>query len=170
MAMAGVCRQYRLAAETWWKADHVRSQGSHQLRGGLKVLSGCGHLGGGSDRATRGVGLFRRYSKVGFSPGKQLRPKIQEAMVRSDKTVVVLSRAYEASADSPQFQYAMLNAAQDLQERAPAVSLQCADAEGQPAKCSATEALLRSYAAASSEIGIRGALQKLLERVTGKGS
>jgi len=82
----------------------------------------------------------------------------------------VLSTAYEASADSPQFQSAMLDAARDLQNRAPAVSVECIGEDGEPAECSATEALLRGYAAASGEIGIRGALQKLLERAVGSGS
>jgi hypothetical protein len=64
----------------------------------------------------------------------------------------------------------MLDAARDLQQRAPAVPLECLDSDGQPAECSATEALLRGYAATSGEIGIRGALQKLLERAVGDGS
>ncbi|MGE4608332.1 MAG: hypothetical protein AAEJ52_16450 [Myxococcota bacterium] len=93
-----------------------------------------------------------------------------QVVARLERLNQLLSRAYEVSADSPQFQTAMLDAARDLQNRAPPVSLECIDADGRPAECSATEALLRGYAAASSEIGIRGALQKLLERAVRNGS
>ncbi len=93
-----------------------------------------------------------------------------EVVARLDRLNQLLSSAYEASADSPRFQSAMVDAARDLQNRAPAVPLDCVDDDGQPSECSATEALLRGYAAASGEIGIRGALQKLLERAIGSGS
>ena len=43
----------------------------------------------------------------------------------------------------------------------------CVDAQGQPTECGSTEAKLRGFDAAVSPIGIRGALQRLLERILG---
>ncbi len=86
---------------------------------------------------------------------------------RLERLNALLSGAYRASADDVNYRDAMQSAAQDLQRRAPAVSLQCVDDAGQPAECQSTEALLHQYAAVSDEIGIRGALRKLLQRITG---
>lgn len=77
----------------------------------------------------------------------------------------LLGRAFEASSDDSAFQEAMLTAAHDLQARAPKVTLSCVDASGAESPCDSTEALLRGFDAASSTIGIRGALESLLERL-----
>jgi len=108
---------------------------------------------------------YRIANDAAAAPGED--PNVVARLERLNR---VLSRAYEASADDPRFQTAMLDAARDLQQRTPEVALACADAAGQPTECSATEALLRGYAATSGELGIRGALQKLLERAVGNGS
>ncbi len=126
--------------------------------------------GAGSDHAYLALNsitwvYYRIAQQAAAAPGGD-----PEVVARLDRLNRLLSSAYEASADSPQFQTAMLDAARDLQNRAPKVSIECLDEAGLPAECSATEALLRGYAAASSEIGIRGALQKLLERAGGDGS
>jgi hypothetical protein len=78
----------------------------------------------------------------------------------------LLAGAYQAS-DDPEYRDAMRTAARDLEQRAPSVAFECSDKNGQPAECGATEDLLRRYANASEQIGIRGALRKLLERFTG---
>lgn len=126
--------------------------------------------GAGSDNAYLALSsitwvYYRLAQQAAAAPGED-----PEIVARLDRLNRLLSGAYESSSDSPQFQTAMLDAARDLQNRAPKVSLECMDEAGDPARCSATEALLRRYAATSSEIGIRGALQKLLERAVGDGS
>lgn len=91
-------------------------------------------------------------------------PVVAERLARLND---VLAGAYEAAADDPAYRDAMRTAARDLEARAPAVSLECTDASGEPVACRSTEDLLSRYATASEQIGIRGALRKILERFTG---
>ena len=50
------------------------------------------------------------------------------------------------------------------------VRLGCADAQGKPAECDSTEAVLRGFDAANDEVGLRGALRRLFERIVGSES
>jgi hypothetical protein len=79
----------------------------------------------------------------------------------------LLGQAYAASpADAP-YRAAMREAALDLRRRAPPVRLRCVDAAGGSTECDSTEAVLRGIDTASGEVGLRGALERLLERIFG---
>ena len=79
----------------------------------------------------------------------------------------LLARAFESSAADADYQSAVLEAAEDLQQRAPTVVLRCVDASGNTTECNSTVALLRGFESASSTVGIRGALETLLKRLVG---
>jgi hypothetical protein len=79
----------------------------------------------------------------------------------------LLSAAYDSSAEDPNYRAAVREAALDLSERAPQVALACADERGEIAECSSTEAVLRGFNRTQDQVGIRGALGRLLERMFG---
>lgn len=79
----------------------------------------------------------------------------------------LLRQAYAASPDDAPYRAAVREAAQDLRRRAPPVRLRCTDADGGTAECDSTEAVLRGIDAASGEVGLRGALERLLARIFG---
>jgi hypothetical protein len=88
---------------------------------------------------------------------------------RLERWNALLRRAYAASpADAP-YRAAVREAALDLRRRAAPVRLRCVDAAGATAECDSTEAVLRGLDAASGEVGLRGALERLLERLFGGG-
>jgi hypothetical protein len=87
-------------------------------------------------------------------------------IARLERWNALLALAYEGSADDRRYREALRAAAQELHERT-RVSLGCADAQGKPAECDSTEAVLRGFEAASDEVGIRGALRRLFERILG---
>jgi hypothetical protein len=98
-------------------------------------------------------------------------PEQDPALVaRLERWNALLSRAFDASANQPGFRKAVREAAVDLHRRGPAVRLRCADADGQPAECSSTEAVIRGIDAADDRVGYRGALGRLLQRITGGSS
>ncbi len=94
------------------------------------------------------------------APGQD--PVVVERLQRWNR---LLARAFESSSQDSSYQEAMLTAAHDLQARAPTVTLSCVDADGEQSPCDSTEALLRGFDAASSSVGIRGALESLLQRI-----
>jgi hypothetical protein len=51
--------------------------------------------------------------------------------------------------------------------RAP-IALPCRDATGQAIACTSTEAVLRGFNAASEEMGLRGALERVVRRIFGE--
>jgi len=81
----------------------------------------------------------------------------------------LLAQAYDASAGDPSYRVAVHDAALDLQRRAARVQLQCADEKGQTTGCNSTEAVLRGFNRAEEQIGIRGALGRLIQRMLGGG-
>jgi hypothetical protein len=85
---------------------------------------------------------------------------------RLERWNALLARAYQTSPDDPSYREAVRTAARELHQRA-RVRLGCADAHGKPAECDSTEAVLRGFDAASDEVGIRGALRRLFERIAG---
>lgn len=107
---------------------------------------------------------WRMAQQAATAPGED--PAI---VARLDRWNRLLGGAFETSSD-PEFRDAMVVAAEDLRDRAPAVSLRCVDSKGATSQCDSTDALLRGYEAASAEIGIRGALRRLFERITGRDS
>ena len=79
----------------------------------------------------------------------------------------LLRRAYAASPEDETYRTAVREAALDLRRRAPPVRLRCVDAAGGTAECDSTESVLRGIDSASGEVGLRGALERLLERIFG---
>ena len=80
----------------------------------------------------------------------------------------LLTESFAASDADPAFRDALRTAAIDIQDHAPPVLLSCVDAEGQPAKCDSTEAVIRGFGAARDNLGIRGQLARLFERWFGE--
>jgi len=122
--------------------------------------------GGASDNAylalsSLSYGYYRLAQRVAATPGAN-----PAAIARLERWNALLARAYETSTDDPHYRDAVHAAVTDLHQRTQA-RVGCADAQGQPAKCDSTEAVLRGIDAAASEVGIRGALQRLLERILG---
>lgn len=88
-------------------------------------------------------------------------------VARLQRWNALLSQAYEGSDDDPHYRAAVRDAALDLSERAPQVMLTCADEHGETVECASTEAVLRGINRAQEQVGIRGALGRLLERMLG---
>ena len=79
----------------------------------------------------------------------------------------LLAQAYDVSEQDPSYRGAVREAALDLQQRAPRVRLECVDERGRTTGCDSTEAVLRGFNQAGDQIGIRGALGRLIERMLG---
>ncbi len=106
-------------------------------------------------------GYYRLAQRVAAAPGAD-----PAAIARLERWNALLARAYETSADNRRYREAVQAAVTDLHQRTQ-VRVGCADVQGQPAECDSTEAVLRGFDAAASAVGIRGALQRLLERILG---
>jgi hypothetical protein len=81
----------------------------------------------------------------------------------------LLVRAYDVSGDNPSYRAALREAALDLEQRAPHVTLQCIDDRGRITECNSTEAVLRGFNQTQEQVGIRGALGRLIHRIMGGG-
>jgi hypothetical protein len=106
-------------------------------------------------------GYYRLAQRVASTPGAN-----PAAIARLERWNALLARAYESSADNPHYREAVHAAVTDLQQRTQARE-DCADAQGQPANCESIEAVPHGFDAADREVGIRGALQRLIERILG---
>lgn len=78
----------------------------------------------------------------------------------------LLALAYSNSAEDASYRAAVRQAAEELHARTQ-VTVPCRDPKGEPADCSSTENVLRGFNAASERVGIRGALERLLQRMLG---
>jgi hypothetical protein len=87
---------------------------------------------------------------------------------RLERWNALLREAYVASGNDPGYRAALREAALDLRQRAPAVRVRCVDAAGDTAECSSTEVVLRGMDATTAEVGLRGALGRLLARLFGE--
>lgn len=88
-----------------------------------------------------------------------------EIAARLERWNALLGQAYGTSEDDA-WRAAVREAALDLQQRAPPVGLSCRDARGEPTACDSTDAVLRGVDATADEVGIRGGLRRLLERIS----
>jgi len=88
--------------------------------------------------------------------------------LRLERWNALLREAYAASADDQRYRDALREAALDLRRRAPPVRVRCVDAAGDTTECSSTEAVLRGMDATAGEVGLRGALERLLARIFGE--
>jgi hypothetical protein len=88
--------------------------------------------------------------------------------LRLERWNALLRDAYAASADDARYRDALREAALDLRRRAPPVRVRCIDASGNTTECSSTEVVLRGMDATAGEVGLRGALGRLLARIFGE--
>jgi hypothetical protein len=107
-------------------------------------------------------GYFRLSQRAAADP--DVDPAIARRLERWNR---VLALAYEKSEDNESFRNAVREAVVDLSENAPQVTLRCVDAAGVETECNSTEAVLRGVDATAGEVGMRGALERLLERMVG---
>ena len=124
----------------------------------------------------RGAGAARPYEALsslayGYlmlaqraSASDQLDPATAARLQRWNE---LLADAFEASDDDPRFQAAVRTAAVDIGAHAPPAGLECLDADGNTSKCDSTEAVLRGFGAAREQIGVRGQIGRLFERLFG---
>ncbi len=95
--------------------------------------------------------------------------KADPALVaRLERWNTILALAYHETPPDASLRTAVREAAQDLRERAAPVVLACKDEAGQPARCTSTEAVLRSMDDVRDHSGVRGQLGRLLERLFGE--
>ncbi len=123
--------------------------------------------GAGSDQAylalsSLAYGYFR-LSKSAVA-AQQRNPELLERLERWN---ALLGMAYDNAADDGAWQRALRSAARDLQRRAPAVTLRCIDDRGETHPCDSTDAVMRGIDATAGQVGLRGALERLLQRIFG---
>jgi hypothetical protein len=87
--------------------------------------------------------------------------------LRLERWNALLREAYATSAQDARYRTAIRAAALDLLRRAPPVRLRCVAADGTTSECDSTEAVLRGIDSAAGEVGLRGALERLLQRMFG---
>lgn len=96
------------------------------------------------------------------------RPDEDPAVVaRLQRWNALLAQAYATSESDADYRAAVHDAAQDLHERAPRVALECVDPDGRVTRCDSTAAVLRGFNRAGEQVGIRGALGRLIARILG---
>ena len=123
--------------------------------------------GGASERAylalsSLAYGYYRLAQLAASTPGED--PSI---VARLERWNGLLSGAYASSEDAD-YRQAVRNAAEDLDQQS-AVELECVDAAGETVPCRSTEVLLRGLDQAGGEVGVRGAVQRMLRRIFGGG-
>ena len=107
-------------------------------------------------------GYYRLAQRAAANAGED--PAIVARLQRWNE---LLSRAFDASAQDPAYRGAVREAALDLRVRAPSVSLQCINERDETTECTSTEAVLRGFNRAGEQLGIRGALDRLIQRMLG---
>lgn len=108
-------------------------------------------------------GYYRLAQRAATDAGQS--PEIARRLERWN---ALLAQAYDVSADDVAYRAAVRQAAADLHDRAPAVTLQCVDERGSAVACTSTEVVLRGIRRAEDRVGLRGALENLLERIFGR--
>ena len=94
-------------------------------------------------------------------------PEVDPAIAaRLERWNALLGQAYDAS-QSDAWRTAVRAAALDLHRNAPSVPT-CRDAQGAEVTCDSTDALMREIDAKAGEVGFRGGLERLLERILGE--
>jgi hypothetical protein len=110
-------------------------------------------------------GYYRLSQQAAATPGED-----PELVARLERWNALLARAYAASPQDARFQESVREAALDLQRRAPPIDLTCLDETGSRVRCDSTEAVLRDIDRLRDQVGVRGALSRLLERFFGDGA
>jgi hypothetical protein len=110
-------------------------------------------------------GYYRLSQQAAATPNSD-----PEIAARLERWNALLARAYQASPGDAQYQESVREAALDLQRRSPPVELSCLDETGARVRCDSTEAVLRDIDRLRDEVGVRGALSRLLGRFFGDGA
>jgi hypothetical protein len=105
-------------------------------------------------------GYYRLSQRAAAAPNVD--PEIAARLERWNQ---VLALAYERNETDAEFRGAVRDAVIDLSENAPQVKLRCVEADGTETECDSTEVVLRGVDATAGDVGLRGALQHLLERM-----
>ena len=79
----------------------------------------------------------------------------------------LLTAAYRESGEDPEFRDAVRTAAVDLDEHTPEDGLKCLDADGNPMRCRPTAGLVASIDSLDEQLGVRGAIRRVLDRMVG---
>ncbi|MCH7709869.1 MAG: hypothetical protein IH884_15380 [Myxococcales bacterium] len=90
-----------------------------------------------------------------------------ELVERLERWNALLGMAYDDATDDEAWRRALRSAAKDLQRRAPPIELRCIDDRGETHPCDSTDAVMRGIDAAAGRVGLRGALERLLQRILG---
>ncbi|HBZ70219.1 MAG TPA: hypothetical protein DEP35_10980 [Deltaproteobacteria bacterium] len=90
-----------------------------------------------------------------------------ETLARLEHWNELLSKAYASSEKDPRYREALRQAAVDVGSRTPPLGLRCTDADGKPARCDSTEAVVRAMDEARDQTGVRGEIGRLFDRVFG---
>jgi hypothetical protein len=109
-------------------------------------------------------GYYRLSQQAAATPNED-----PQVVARLERWNAVLSRAYAASPQDAKFQDSVREAALDLQRRAPPVALSCLDESGGHVRCDSTQAVLRDIDRLRDQVGVRGALARILGRFFGDG-
>lgn len=110
-------------------------------------------------------GYYRISQQAAAAPGED-----PELVARLERWNSLLASAYAASPQDTRFQDSVREAALDLKHRAPPVDLSCLDESGSRVRCDSTEAVLRDIDRLRDQVGVRGALSRLLGRFFGDGA
>lgn len=110
-------------------------------------------------------GYYRISQQAAAAPGED-----PELVARLERWNSLLASAYAQSPQDARFQDSVREAALDLKRRAPPVDLSCLDESGSRVRCDSTEAVLRDIDRVRDQVGVRGALSRLLERFFGDGA
>ena len=106
-------------------------------------------------------GYYRLAQRAAATPGED--PRV---VARLERWNGLLARAYSENEGDEGYRRAVRSAAEDLDTRVDVV-LACSDARGEDTECNSTEAVLRGFNRASDQVGIRGALSRLIGRFWG---
>jgi hypothetical protein len=107
-------------------------------------------------------GYYRLSQQAAESPSND-----PEVVARLERWNELLAQAYAASPQDAPFQASVREAAIDLQRRSPKVALSCLDEAGVRVSCDSTDAVVRDIDRLRDEVGVRGALARLLNRFFG---
>jgi hypothetical protein len=107
-------------------------------------------------------GYYRLSQRAASTPSDD-----PEVVARLERWNALLARAYQVSAQDAGFRESVREAALDLHQRSPRVQLDCLDEAGRSVRCDSTEAVLRDIDRLRDQVGVRGALSRLLTRFFG---
>lgn len=103
--------------------------------------------------------LLSRRAAAGAEPDPEIRARLE-------RWTDLFGETWRATEADPQFRSALREAATDLERRAPVLLLRCTDPDGRMRECKST-AELAAAMTDRDQIGVRGAIGRLFDRVFG---